>query len=131
MTILARAKTATIDWVTGASPKKLTVVPAGSRVCVRSYSVFEYPSNAYPSSLFQTTTVNFRTGSDTGDILLSDRSTLYSWIGGLGTGTPTQMVLIPGDGVLFPDGLFVELALNPGEVARLTGSRTFLNVVYS
>ena len=127
MTILSRSKTATLEW--GSTPVtgvQLTVFPAGVRVCLRAYSMFEFPATVVGNQ----SQANFRTGSQSGDIIFSDRAPLWGLVYGFGGGTPSQMVEIPGDGVLFDDGLFVELVLPPGVSVRSAGG-TYLNVLYS
>jgi hypothetical protein len=69
------------------------------------------------------------TTSDSTTPIFSDLSPLISWF--IGYASVMCMVEVPGDGILFEDGLFIQLAeVNPPS-NRNADMKTLLQVVYS
>jgi len=126
MTILTKARTAALWYSnTEATSVKREVVSAGTRVCLRSYNVYSF-SDASTPILFKTK-ANFRTTSDTATPLFSDYATQSAWIQA-GMGNYTSWIEIPGDGILFEDGLFIDLE---EDTDRALTMNTMLTVLYS
>lgn len=128
MTTLTKAKTAVLwffETVAPPSSFKRVVVPAGNRVCLRAYSSYQMPIAAQP----YLTRANFRTTADDSAVVFSDLVPQISWTLGM-AGTSGSMIEIPGDGVLFEDGLFIELE-QVSPVDRSANMKTLLQVVYS
>ena len=126
MTILTKARTAAL-WYSNseATSAKREVVSAGTRVCLRSYNVYSF-SDASTPILFKTK-ANFRTTSDTATPLFSDYATQSSWIAN-DMGNYTTWIEIPGDGILFEDGLFIDLEK---VTTRALTMNTMLTLLYS
>ena len=126
MTILTKAKTASL-WYSNTldTSAKREVVSAGTRVCLRSYNVYSF-SDASTPIMFKTK-ANFRTTSATATPLFSDYATQSTW-NALGMGNYTTWIEIPGDGILFEDGLFIDLEK---VTTRALTMNTMLTVLYS
>ena len=123
---LVRSKTSAI-WYTGTSSPKasIEVVPAGNRVCLRAYASYHVYALTAPGVK---TGINFRTTSSSSTIIFSDIVPQISWVAFM---APVMVTIeIPGNGVLFDDGLFIELEqLDP--LPRTLDMKTLLQVVYS
>ncbi len=117
---LAKTKVLTYAGTTDASIAS-TVLASGNRVCLRGFGILEYPSTDRTT----VTKAIFQDGG--GTEVFSCYSPFYSASGAYGEGSPMVFIEIPGEGVLFDDGLIIELE----EVTdRHEDMRTVLQVVY-
>ena len=125
MNLLSQAKASILTYAaTTDSSIEKTVVAAGTRVCLRAYGMLEYPSTGTNYS----TRLNFRTSSQSDSVIFSDIPPLVSIYLNVGQGSPMYMVRIPGEGVLFDDGLYIELE----EITtRTTAMNTLVQMVYT
>jgi len=126
VTDLVRARTAVLWYQLGGvgSSDSLEVVPAGNRVCLRAYASYQ----GYLGTSGIKTRANFRTTSDSSTPVFSDIVPQISWL--IGMASLMVTVEIPGSGVLFHDGLFIDFEqLDP--VTRTSDMKTLLQVVYS
>jgi len=127
MNTLTKSKTAALWYATGDDSVEREVVSPGSRVCLRAYGMYSFGS-WLTAGVFQTR-ANFMTTSDSTTPIFSDLSPLISWL--IGYASVMCMVEVPGDGILFEDGLFIQLAeVNPPS-NRNADMKTLLQVVYS
>jgi len=126
--LLSQAKVSMLTYagVTSTSVQK-TVAAAGTRVCLRAYGMYEYGTWVHLASSY-TTRVNFRTTSQSSDVRFSDIVPNFGGYVNLGTGSPMIMIRIPGEGVLFDDGLYIELE---NITTRTAAMKTLLQVVYT
>ena len=127
MTILTRANTSVLWYHDTSAPiassVKRVVVPAGNRVCLRAYASYQAPVGA----LETLTRANFRTTADDATPVFSDLVPQISWT--VAMAATMVMVEIPGDGILFEDGLFIDLVQE--SPTRVLDMQTLLQVVYS
>ena len=126
MNNLSLAKTKTLTYAgTADDLVQSTVAASGNRVCLRAFGLMEYPS----SILEYITEASFKDGG--GTEVFSCYVPLYAALSpyfDYGLGTPMILIEIPGEGVLFDDGLIIELKEVTDRVAAM---RTVLQVVYT
>ncbi|MBF86099.1 MAG: hypothetical protein CL489_16725 [Acidobacteria bacterium] len=127
MTLLVKSQTGVL-WYSGVDTASVDreIVSAGNRVCLRCYGMYSFGDAALnPNKLF-TTQANFRTTSNSSAILFSDLAPQLSWTANMNA--ILCMVEVPGEGILFEDGLFIELE---AVTTRDDDMNTLLQVVYS